>query len=48
MARTFGDVPPDQPFVYVGSMGLIAIGVAKGRADVALGAGSGTMLRVLS
>jgi S-adenosylmethionine hydrolase len=31
LARTFGEVPSDQPFVYVGSMGKIAIGVAKGR-----------------
>jgi S-adenosylmethionine hydrolase len=48
LARTFGDMPTDQPFVYVGSMGFIAIGVAKGRADVALEAHAGTPVRVLS
>ena len=41
LARTFGDMPTDQPFVYVGSMGFIAIGVARGRADVALEAHAG-------
>lgn len=48
LARTFGDMPTDQPFVYIGSMGFIAIGVAKGRADVALEAHTGTPVRVLS
>jgi S-adenosyl-L-methionine hydrolase (adenosine-forming) len=48
LARTFGDMPTDQPFVYVGSMGYIAIGVAKGRADVALEAHAGTPVKVLS
>ena len=48
LARTFGDMPTDQPFVYVGSMGFIAIGVAKGRADRALEAHAGTPVRVLS
>jgi S-adenosylmethionine hydrolase len=41
LARTFGDMPTGQPFVYVGSMGFIAIGVARGRADVALEAHAG-------
>jgi S-adenosylmethionine hydrolase len=36
LACTFGDLPTGQPFVYAGSMGFVAIGVAKGRADVAL------------
>jgi S-adenosyl-L-methionine hydrolase (adenosine-forming) len=44
-ARTFGEGPP---FVYLGSMGLVSIGVAKGRADEALGAGVGTPLKVLT
>jgi S-adenosylmethionine hydrolase len=48
LARTFGDMPTGQPFVYVGSMGFIAIGVAKGRADLALEAHAGTPARVLS
>ena len=34
-------------FVYVGSMGFIAMGMAKGRADVALEAHVGTPVRVL-
>lgn len=48
LARTFGEVEADQPFVYVGSMGFLAVGVAKGRADAALGASAGTPLTVLS
>ena len=48
LACTFGDMPTDQPFVYVGSMGFIAIGVARGRADVAFEAHAGTPVRVLS
>jgi S-adenosyl-L-methionine hydrolase (adenosine-forming) len=47
LARTFGDLPSDQPFVYVGSMGFVEIAVANGRADTALGATVGTPVKVL-
>jgi S-adenosylmethionine hydrolase len=42
LARTFSEAPPDTPFLYVGSMGLIEVGVREARADERLGAGPGT------
>jgi hypothetical protein len=33
LARTFGDVPAGQALAYVGSSGLVEIGVHAGRAD---------------
>ena len=33
LARTFGDVPAGEPLSYVGSSGLVEIGVHAGRAD---------------
>jgi len=33
LARTFGDVPAGEPLAYVGSSGLVEIGVHAGRAD---------------
>ena len=39
--RTYSDAPPDTPFVYVGSMGLLEVGVRQSRADEWLGAGPG-------
>jgi S-adenosylmethionine hydrolase len=47
-ARTFGEAPAGQPFVYVVSFGLVAIAVAQGRADTALGATAGTALELLT
>lgn len=46
-ARTFGEAAPGQPFWFMGSMGYLEIGVALGRADVALGARPGTPLELL-
>jgi S-adenosylmethionine hydrolase len=42
VAGTFSEAPPDTPFLYVGSMGLIEVGVREARADEMLGARSGT------
>jgi S-adenosylmethionine hydrolase len=33
LARTFGDVPAGEPLAYVGSSGLVEVGVHAGRAD---------------
>lgn len=41
-ARTFGDAPPDTPFLYEGSMGFVEIGIRRARADERLGAAAGT------
>jgi S-adenosylmethionine hydrolase len=41
-ARTYSEAPPRTPFFYVGSMGLIEVGVREGRADEMLGAGPGS------
>jgi S-adenosyl-L-methionine hydrolase (adenosine-forming) len=41
-ARTFAEAPAGKPFWYVGSLGLVEIGVREGRADQLLGAGRGT------
>jgi S-adenosyl-L-methionine hydrolase (adenosine-forming) len=43
-ARTFAEAPPGQPFWYVGSLGLIEVGVHEDRADRVLGAGRGTLV----
>jgi len=46
-ARTFAEAPPGTPFLYLGSMGFVELGVRQGRADVALGAGPGTPIEVV-
>ena len=46
-ARTYSDAPSKVAFWYVGSLGLVEIGVRQGRADVLLGARAGTPVRVL-
>jgi S-adenosyl-L-methionine hydrolase (adenosine-forming) len=45
--RTYADAPAEVPFWYVGSLGLVEIGIREGRADAVLGAGSGTPITVL-
>jgi len=45
-ARTYSEAPEGVPFWYVGSLGLIEIGLREGRADEALGATAGTPLQV--
>ncbi len=46
-ARTFDEATPDTPFLYVGSMGFVEVGVRRGRADERLEARPGTPLRLL-
>lgn len=41
LRRTFGDVPEGQPLAYVGSSGLVEIGVHAGRADQLFGLAPG-------
>ncbi len=45
-ARTFTEAPEGVPFWYVGSLGLIEVGLREGRADEALDAAAGTPLQV--
>ena len=47
IAATYGDAMPREPFVYVGSMGYLEIGVREGRADQVLGARAGNPVEVL-
>jgi len=46
-ARTFGEAPPGTPFLYVGSLGFVEVGVRESRADERLGAVPGTPVEVL-
>jgi len=46
-ARTYADAPAGVPFWYVGSLGLVEVGVREGRADEVLGARTGTFIRNL-
>ena len=46
-ARTYAEAPAGVPFWYVGSLGLVEIGVRGGRADDLLKAGPGTPISVL-
>jgi S-adenosylmethionine hydrolase len=46
-ARTFSEAPPSQPFFYVGSMGLIEVGVREASAAQLLGAGPGSLVEPL-
>jgi hypothetical protein len=43
-ARTYAEAPPGQPFFYVGSMGLIEVGVREASAAQLLGVGPGTLV----
>lgn len=45
-ARTYGEAEPGRLFWYEGSLGLVEIGVASGRADALLDAGAGTAVEV--
>jgi S-adenosylmethionine hydrolase len=44
-ARTFGEAPPDTPFLYVGSMGFVEVAIREARADQRLGARAGTAVQ---
>ncbi len=46
-ARTYSDAPPATPFLYVGSMGFVEVGVREARADERLGARPGTPVQPL-
>jgi S-adenosylmethionine hydrolase len=46
-ARTFGDVAPGAAFWYENANGLLEIAVNQGRADVLLGLGIGTPIRLV-
>jgi len=46
-ARTFAEAPPGVPFWYLGSLGLVEIGVREGRADRLLGVGVGAPIEEL-
>jgi len=47
-ARTFSEAPPGVPFLYVGSMGFVEVGVREARADERLRAGPGDPVEVLA
>ncbi|HKF18279.1 MAG TPA: SAM-dependent chlorinase/fluorinase [Candidatus Dormibacteraeota bacterium] len=47
LARTFAEAPRDAPFLYVGSMGYVEIGLREARADERLGARPGTPVELL-
>ena len=47
LARTYAEAPPDAPFLYVGSMGYVEIGLRQARADELLGAKPGTPIEPL-
>ena len=47
VAPTYGDALPREPFVYVGSMGYLEVGVREDRADRTLGARAGMPVEVL-
>ncbi len=47
-ARTFSEAPPDTPFLYVGSMGFIEVGIRESRAAERFGARPGSPVEVVS
>ena len=47
-ARTFGDLPPGQPFWYENSNGLVEVAVNLGRADRALGLSIGSLVGIVA
>jgi S-adenosylmethionine hydrolase len=46
-ARTYSEAPSSQPFFYVGSMGLIEVGIREASAAQLLGAGPGSPVEPL-
>ncbi len=46
-AKTYWEARPNEPFVYVGSMGYLEIGVREQRADRMLGARAGMAVEIL-
>ncbi len=46
-ARTYAEARPNEPFVYLGSMGYLEIGIREQRADRMLGARAGMAVELL-
>jgi S-adenosyl-L-methionine hydrolase (adenosine-forming) len=46
-ARTYSEGQAEEPFWYVGSLGLVEIGIRQGRADSVLRAAVGTRIRIV-
>jgi S-adenosylmethionine hydrolase len=46
-ATTYAEAKPNEPFVYVGSMGYLEVGIREARADRVLGARSGMKVELL-
>jgi S-adenosylmethionine hydrolase len=46
-ATTYAEARPNEPFVYVGSMGYLEVGIREGRADRVLGARPGMHVDLL-
>jgi S-adenosylmethionine hydrolase len=46
-AKTYADARPNEPFVYVGSMGYLEVGIREARADRVLGARPGMRVDLL-
>ena len=46
-AKTYSDARPGEPFVYVGSMGYLEVGVREARADRLLGARPGMQVETI-
>jgi hypothetical protein len=46
--KTYADARPGEPFVYVGSMGYLEVGVREARADRLLGARAGMRVEEIS
>ena len=47
VATTYAEARPNEPFVYVGGMGYLEVGVREGRADRMLGARPGLPIELL-
>ena len=46
-AKTYSEARPGEPFVYVGSMGYLEVGVREARADKLLGARPGMRVETI-
>jgi S-adenosylmethionine hydrolase len=46
-AKTYAEARPGEPFVYVGSMGYLEVGVRESRADRLLGARPGMRVELI-
>ena len=46
-AKTYTEARPGEPFVYVGSMGYLEVGVREARADKLLGARAGMRVETI-